>query len=183
MIVSMRSFIIIMLLLSSSFLYCQNYDYEPFFAVKVIDNEDSEFFFSDMRYFDSNKELKYFFWIRRGSELGTATYQLDFKKISKITFIGLYDSPLADYTPAEIRLTSGEVFEVLVNSSGYIGGIDRDFGVYGDIYMNYNIIQSIEFVHDGTFKECPFCGALFYESELTQCSFDGTVLIDQHSPQ
>lgn len=177
----MRRFFLTMLFLTSSFLFSQSYDYEPFFTVKVIDNENTEFFFSNMRYFDSSRDLKYFFWIRRGSELGTATYQLDFKKISKISFTGEYDSPIDEYTAAEIRLTSGEVFEVLVNSSGYIGGIDRDFGVYGEIYMNYNIIQSIEFIHEGRFKECPFCGAIFYESALTECSFDGTTLIDQHS--
>lgn len=183
MIAFMRYVLLLFLLIMPLSLFSQAFDYEPFFTVKVLDNEETEFFFSDMRYFDANKELKYFFWIRRGSDLGTATYQLDFKKIKNISFTGDYDSPIDQYTPAQITLTSGEIFEVLVNSSGYIGGIDKDFGVYGEIYMNYNIIQSIEFLHDGTYKECPFCGALFYESDLELCSFDGTELLDQHNRQ
>lgn len=170
------------LLLTASALFGQSYNYKPFFAVKIVDNENTEFFFSDMRYFTSERDLKYFFWIRRGAELGTATYQVDFKKIKSIRYKGIYDNPVPEYTAAEIMLTSGEVFDVLINSSGYIGGIDRDFGVYGEIYMNYNIIQSIEFIHEGTYSECPFCGAQFYDAELTECSFDGTALKGQHTP-
>lgn len=162
-------------------LFSQSFEYSPFFAVKVIDNEETEFLFSDMKYFDSKRNLKYFFWIRRGSEQGTATYQLDFKKIKSIDFTGDYDSPIPEYTQGNITLTSGEVFDVLINSTGSIGGIDKDFGVYGEVYMNYNIVQSIEFIHEGTFMKCPFCGAIFYDTDLENCSFDETPLEHQHT--
>lgn len=171
---------VFLLLLLLAPLFSQSYDYEPFFTVRVTDNENTVFLLSNVKYFDSNRELKYFFWIRRGAELGTATYQLDFKKIHRINFTGEYDEVIPTYTQALITLTSGEVFDVLINTTGYIGGIDGDFGVYGDIYMNYNIIRSIEFIHDGTYGECPFCGAIFYDSDLDKCKFDGTALIPQH---
>ena len=149
-IVVMKRFPLTIALLFSGFLLqAQSFDYNPFFTIKVVDNEDTEFTFSDMRYFDNKDELKYFFWIRRGSEQGTATYQIDFKKIKSIVFDGEYDNPIPDYTSSQITLTSGEVFDVLVNTTGRIGGMDNDFGIYGDIYMNYNIIKSIEFIHDG----------------------------------
>ncbi|MBN2656235.1 MAG: hypothetical protein JXR86_04185 [Spirochaetales bacterium] len=176
----MKHLLLIVFFITAAILSGQSIDYEPFFSVKILDNEETEFQFSNMRYFDANREPKYFFWIRRGSELGTATYQLDFKKIKKIVFQGDYDSPLEGYTPAGMTLTSGEVFDVQVNTSGYIGGIDRDFGVYGEVYMNYNIIQSIEFVHDGTYRQCTFCGAYFYDEEIESCPFDGSELTEQH---
>lgn len=171
---------ILIIFLAGSHLFCQDYDYKPFFTVRIIDNEETEFLFSDMRYFDINNELKYFFWIRRGSELGTATYQIDFKKIKSLIFTGEYDSPIPEYTQVDMTLTSGEVFSVLINTSGKIGGIDNDFGIFGEIYMNYNIIKSIEFLHDGEFKTCPFCSAIFYNSEYTVCPFDKTPLVDQN---
>jgi len=173
--------LLILLLLVSSSLCGQAIDYKPFFTVRIFDNEGIDFLFSEMKYFDESRSPKYFFWIRRGSELGTATYQLDFKKIRKIDFKGDYDNPIEGFTSAGITLTSGEVFDVLVNTKGYIGGMDRDFGVYGEIYMNYNIIRSIEFVHEGTYRQCPFCGAYFYNEELGVCPFDGTELLEQHS--
>ena len=162
-------------------LFSQNINYSPFFTVKVIDNEGTEFLFSDMRYFDDNEELKYFFWIRRGSELGTATYQIDFKKIKSLIFTEEYDNPIPGYTASSITLTSGEVFDVLVNTRGKIGGMDQDFGLYGEIYMNYNIVRSIEFLHNGEYKKCPFCSALFYNSTYEVCPFDKTELIDQNT--
>jgi len=168
------------LLCSFSFLYGQSFDYSPFFTVRVVDNEDTEFLFSDMRYFDSEENLKYFFWIRRGTELGTATYQIDFKKIKSIVFHGDYDDPIPGYTSTKMTLTSGEVFDVLINSSGKIGGIDVDFGIYGEIYMNYNIIKYIEFIHDGEYMSCPFCGAVFYNTEYENCPFDKTILTKQN---
>lgn len=167
------------LLLAGFILHGQAIDYDPFFTVKIIDNEDTQFVFSDMRYFDSNEELKYFFWIRRGSDLGTATYQIDFKKIKSIIFNDEYDSPIPGYTSTEMTLVSGEVFDVLVNSNGKIGGMDNDFGIYGEIYMNYNIIKSVEFIHDGQYMKCPFCGALFYNENYTECPFDKTPLTKQ----
>ncbi|MBB6478836.1 hypothetical protein [Spirochaeta isovalerica] len=112
--------------------------------------------------------------------MGTATYQLDFKKIKKIEFLEEYDKPIEGFTAAGMTLTSGEVFNVLVNTNGYIGGIDRDFGVYGEIYMNYNLIQSIEFIHEGTYRECTFCGAVFYDEELEVCPFDQSELSEQN---
>ena len=178
---NMKRIVLSLILLFFSFLlFGQAFNYNPFFTVKIIDNEATEFLFSDMRYLDSNNELKYFFWIRRGSDLGTATYQIDFKKIKSIIFSGEYDDPVPGYTVADLTLTSGEVFEVLVNSSGIIGGMDNDFGVYGEIYMNYNIIKSIEFIHDGEFQECSFCGAVFYDSTYTECPFDKTELTTQN---
>lgn len=174
-----RFLLTIFFLLTSVFLYSQSYNYKPFFTVRVIDNEGTEFLFSDMSYFDSNEEIKYFFWMRRGSESGTATYQIDFKKIKSMLFDGQYDKVIPNYTSAEMTLTSGEVFDVLINTSGKIGGMDNDFGIYGEIYMNYNIIESIEFLHDGQYKFCPFCTAVFYSEEYEICPFDKTPLLEQ----
>ncbi|MDA3809850.1 MAG: hypothetical protein PF518_05900 [Spirochaetaceae bacterium] len=177
----MKRFLFTFILLSSIFfLHGQSLNYKPFFTVRIIDNENTEFVLSDMRYFDVNEELKYFFWIRRGSELGTASYQIDFKKIKSIVFISEYDNPIPNYTASQMTLTSGEVFDVLVNTTGSIGGMDNDFGIYSEIYMNYNIIQSIEFIHDGEYKKCPFCSALFYNKTYELCPFDKTELIDQN---
>ena len=170
----------VFLLLFSTVLHGQAYDYKPFFTVRIIDNEDTEFIFSDMRYFDIDHSLKYFFWIRRGSDLGTATYQLDFKKIKSIVFSGEYDEKIAGYTASDITLASGEIFSVLVNTTGTIGGMDNTFGVYGEIYMNYNIIKSIEFIHEGEYQKCPFCGAHFYNSTYEVCPFDKTPLTGQN---
>jgi hypothetical protein len=161
-------------------LYGQAFDYKPFFTVKVIDNEDTEFVFADMRYFDSSEDQKYFFWIRRGSKQGTATYQIDFKKIKSIIFNADYDDPIPGYTSSKMTLVSGEVFDVLVNSNGKIGGMDQDFGIYGEIYMNYNILKSIEFIHEGEYSKCPFCGALFYNTDYSLCPFDQTALVRQN---
>ncbi len=137
---------------------CQEYDYDPFFTVRIIDNEGTEFLFSDIRFFDSERALKYFFWVRRGSDLGIASYQLDFKKIKQILFTGESNLKIKDYSASEITLTSGEVFDVFINTTGSLGGMDNSFGLYGEIYMNYSIIMSIEFLHDGEYKKCPFCG-------------------------
>ncbi|MCP4159676.1 MAG: hypothetical protein GY760_06350 [Deltaproteobacteria bacterium] len=175
-----RTFFPVFLFLISTAIYCQDYNYKPFFTVKIIDNEDTEFLFSDMRYFDVDHALKYFFWVRRGSDLGTATYQLDFKKIKSITFTRESGILIPDYTASEIKLTSGEVFNVLVNTTGTLGGMDNSVGVYGEIYMNYSIIKSIEFIHDGEYRKCPFCGALFYNSNQLECSFDRTELVPQN---
>lgn len=178
---NMKRFVFLSVLFFISFLlYSQTYDYSPFFTVRVIDNEETEFLFSEMKYFNSNEELKFFFWIRRGSDLGTATYQIDFKKIKSIIFNGEYDSPIPNYTSCKLTLVSGEVFDVLINTTGKIGGMDNDFGIYGEIYMNYNIIQSIEFIHEGQYKRCPFCGALFYNEDYTVCPFDNTDLVEQN---
>jgi len=181
-IVSMKKILFsIIILITGTILFSQSYSYKPFFTVRIVDNEDTEFLFSDMRFFDNNEKLKYFFWIRRGSDLGTATYQIDFKKIKSILFLGEYDNPIPGYTAADITLTSGEVFPVLINSTGKVGGIDNDFGIYGEVYMNYNIIKSIEFLHDGEFKYCPFCSAIFYNSDHSVCPFDKTELVDQNA--
>ncbi len=179
---NMKRFLLsIFFLLTIVVLSSQSYNYKPFFTIRVVDNEETEFLFSDMRYFDSKEELKYFFWIRRGSDLGTATYQIDFKKIKSINFTSEYDESIPGYTAVEMTLTSGEVFDVLINTSGKIGGMDNDFGIYGEIYMNYNIIKSIEFIHDGEYKVCPFCTAVFYNEDYEACPFDKTPLLDQQA--
>lgn len=181
---TMKRYVLIMFLLLPVYMISgQSYDYEPFFTVRVIDNEDTEFLFTDMRYFNADEELKYFFWIRRGTDLGTATYQIDFKKIKFLQFKSEYDKPIPGFTSADLTLTSGEVFPVLIKTTGKIGGMDNDFGIYGDIYMHYNIIKSIEFIHDGQFKNCPFCSAIFYNSDYIECPFDKTLLVEQHGNQ
>ena len=174
--------LIINILFALTILYGQGIDYRPFFAVKIIDNEGSEFLFSDMRYFDRDNELKYFFWVIRGADQGIATYQVDFKKITSIVFTQEYDKPVPGYTAAKMTLSSGEIFDVLINTTGKIGGMDNRFGLYGEILMNYNIIRSIELLHDGEFQKCPFGGAIFYDTTLIKCPFDKTELVPQNFP-
>ena len=84
------------------------------------------------------------------------------------------------YTPCTVELTSGNSFEGFLDTSGYIGGVDEEFGLYTRIYLQYNGVKTVEFLHDGTYKACPFCGALFYNSDLENCPFDKTPLVSQN---
>ena len=123
--------------------------------------------------------MRYFFWVRRGGEAGTVTYPLAFRKIIDIEFTGEYGEDAPHFTPATITLSDESEIEVQIKSDGYLGGIDEAFGTYAMAWMAHRGVTRIDFLHDGTYKRCPFCGALYYDSELEVCPFDGTALVPQ----
>ena len=162
-----------------------------------------------------DKNMKYFFWIRRKGTGGAVTYPLGFNKIKSIDFLGRYggtpDNPVVSgvleldgkkkdvavqlngsgfsgsfgavklpvpfYTPAELTLVSGEKYKIYIKSDGFLGGIDQEFGTYAMLWLQFDGIKRIEFLHDGTFRRCPECGAVFYDDQLAECPFDGSKLI------
>ena len=161
-----------------------NIAYDPFYTAVIIDNDDTEYLVTNCSFIsnaDIKSEHKYFFWIRRGTDSGIASYTLDFNKIKSISFTGHYEDGPEGYTPAEIVLTNDKTFPVFVNTEGYLDGIDNDFGTYVRIYMNYNLIKSVTFQHNGSYKICPFCKAVYYDDTLTVCPFDGTILQNQNN--
>lgn len=147
--------------------------YKPYYSGKVTDREGEVFEISRFRYLDRDNKIKYFFWCRRGG----ATYALDFSRIKKITFNDSYDEPWYNYTPAVVELVDGRVFDnVHIGSSGSLAGWDAVFGSYLSLYMNYNMISTIEFFHDGTYNYCSFCTTIYFDPDVKNCVFDNTEL-------
>jgi len=157
-----------------------NLRYDPFYAVRVTDSDGDLFTLHDASYLNPEGERKYFVWFRRGTDRGLAEYPLDLFKISTLEMTGGYEVYPDGYTPCTVVLTSGSSFDGFLDTTGYLGGMDEDFGTFARIYLQYNGIRSIEFLHDGTYLRCPFCGALFYERDLTACPFDKTALTPQN---
>jgi len=158
----------------------EDLSYDPFYAVKVTDSEGAVYILSNSAFMNPEGELKYFVWFRRGTREGLAEYPLDLFKIRRLELTGNYEIPPDGYTPCKVELTSGKSFEGFLDTTGYLGGMDQDFGVYARLYLNYNALRSVEFLHDGTYRRCPFCGALFYNLEQDTCPFDQTELVEQH---
>ncbi|OQY35272.1 MAG: hypothetical protein B6241_01910 [Spirochaetaceae bacterium 4572_59] len=155
-------------------------EYDPFYGMLITDSEGSVYTISNGFYQNSEGELKYFVWFRRGTDQGLAEYPLDLYKIRRLTLTGDYEIPPDGYTPCEVELTSGNSFEGFLDTSGYLAGMDEDFGSFVRIYLQYNGVKSIEFLHQGTYSRCPFCGALFYNRNYEICPFDETPLIPQN---
>jgi len=154
--------------------------YDPFYAVQVTDSDGTLYSLHDASYLNPEGERKYFVWFRRGTDRGLAEYPLDLFKISTLEMTGGYEVYPDGYTPCRVVLTSGAAFDGFLDTTGYLGGMDEDFGTFARIYLQYNGVKSIEFLHDGTYKRCPFCGALYYENDLAECPFDKTPLESQN---
>ena len=157
--------------------------YDPFYAVRITDRDDNLYTLSNAFYQNPEGEVKYFVWFRRGTEQGLAEYPLDLYKILNLSLTGDYEVPPDGYTPCEITLTSGKVFQGFLDTTGYLAGMDQDFGSFVRIYLQYNGIKGVEFIHNGTYLRCPYCGALFYNSLEETCPFDRTSLLHQHEDQ
>lgn len=159
-----------------------NITYDPFYAARITDSDDNEYLVSNMRYLslesgiESNKSV---IFIRRGTKLGVATYPLSLSKIKTIEFNADISARLIHYIPAEITLVNDVTFQGFVYSNGYLAGMDNVLGTYVKLYMNYNLLKKIEFIQDGTYKYCPKCGAIFYDSREDRCPFDKTRLKKQ----
>lgn len=150
--------------------------YDPFFAATIRDNEGEKFNVSRLAYFDEYNEKKFFFWVRRNSGL----YDLSFKNIKSINFEAedFADDKYEGFTRGTLLLVSGETHTVYVKSTGQIEGYDEIFGSPVTFYMNYNLIEQIEFRHDGDYKICPFCNTIYFDSEQTECVYDKTPLVE-----
>ena len=172
--------------------------YDPYFSADIRDGagnlfrvhnlsyrlpgEEADFFVAPNR----EDRAKYYFWITRGSDAGLATYALDFRKIQSIRFLPEDDSPedvLPDgggYALSEFTLTDGSVFTGWLKTEGFLGGVDEDFGVRVSLNLGFGTLNTIDFRHTGTYSRCPFCGALFYDTESEACPFDTTPLLPQN---
>jgi hypothetical protein len=154
--------------------------YDPFYAMKVTDRDANEYTLFNSFYQTMEGEVKYFVWFRRGTQQGLAEYPLDLYKIRKLTLTGGYNIPPDGFTPCQVELTSGGVFDGYLDTSGFFAGMDQDFGTFSRIYLQYNGIRSVEFIHNGRYQRCPFCGAIFYNDTYEDCPFDGTPLDRQN---
>jgi hypothetical protein len=157
-----------------------NLSYDPFYAVVLTDSDGERYTLMNASYISPEGENKFFVWFRRGTDRGLAEYPLELKNIRRFELTGDYEVFPDGYTPCRVELTSGSSFEGFLDTSGYIGGVDEDFGLYARVYLQYNGVRSVEFLHDGTYRACPFCGALFYNSELENCPFDKIPLVPQN---
>ncbi len=154
--------------------------YDPFYAISLTDSDGGQYTLFNSFYQTAEGALKYFVWFRRGTAQGLAEYPLDLFKIKRLTLTGNYEIPPDGFTPCEVELTSGSTFEGFLDTTGYLAGIDQDFGCFARIYLQYNGIRTVEFLHDGTYSRCPFCGAIYYNDRYEVCPFDQTPLESQH---
>ncbi len=157
-------------------LFPEGLEYDPFYAVRITDSDDNSYVLSNAFYQSAEGEIKYFVWFRRGTERGVAEYPLDLFKIQSLSLTGNYEVPPDGFTPCEVELTSGDLFQGFLDTTGYFAGMDQDFGSFGRIYLNYNGITRVEFLHNGIYSRCPFCGAIFYNQLYETCPFDQTLL-------
>ncbi len=157
-----------------------NLEYDPFYTVSVEDSDGNIYSLNDASYLSPEGDRKYFVWFRRGTDRGLAEYPLDLFKITSFELTGNYEAPPDGYTPCRVELSSGEAFDGFLDTTGYLGGMDPEFGVYARIYLQYNGVKKVTFLHDGTYLRCPFCGALFYDDGVTECPFDRTPLVPQN---
>ncbi|MGL1890423.1 MAG: hypothetical protein OCD02_02300 [Spirochaetaceae bacterium] len=180
----MRKFLVIFLLSILSTLYSQEEDrkivfsdtiYDPFFSVLVKDNEGEQFSVSRFAFFDEYNEKKFFFWVRRNSGL----YALSFKNIKRITFDSedFADNRYEGFTRCTLDLVTGVSQVVYLKTTGHMEGWDEVFGSPVTFYMHYNLIESIEFNHEGEYYYCPFCETIYFDDQLDKCIYDQTPLI------
>ena len=149
--------------------------YDPFFTVTIRDNEGEKFNVSNVSFFDEYNEKKYFFWVRRNSGL----YSLSFKNIKNITFEDedFADNRYRNYTRCTIDLVTGESYLVYLKTTGHLEGFDEDFASPVTFYLHYNLIESIEFHHDGEYSYCPFCETIYFDADFDECLYDKTPLV------
>jgi hypothetical protein len=157
-----------------------NLKYDPFYSVQVTDSDGNLYSLHNASYLNTEGERKYFVWFRRGTDRGLAEYPLDLFKIASLELTGGYEVYPDGYTPCRVVLVSGSSYEGFLDTTGYLGGMDDEFGTFARIYLQYNGIKSVVFLQDGTYKRCPFCGALYYENDSTLCPFDKTPLTPQN---
>lgn len=148
--------------------------YDPFFTATIKDNEGEKFNVSRLSFFDEYNDQKFFFWVRRNSGL----YNLSFKNIKKITFEAedFADDRYINFTRCNLELVTGESYLLYLKTTGYMEGIDEAFASPVTFYLHYNLIESIEFNHDGDYSYCPFCETIYFGSDLERCLYDNTPL-------
>jgi hypothetical protein len=157
--------------------FSQEQSYDPFYDVEVELSDGEVISLTSVAFHTMEDELKYFLWIRRGTETGVVTYALELNRIETILFTDVYGQPENDYTPAYITLTNGQSYDIYVDTLGYLGGFDPDFGSYARLYLNYNLVKRISFRQDGSYYLCPHCGTVFYSTDNDVCPFDKTPLV------
>ncbi len=149
--------------------------YDPFFSASIKDNEGEKFNISKLSFYDEFNEQKFFFWVRRNSGL----YSLSFKNIKKITFSpgDFADSRYKNYTRCTLELVTGESHRLYLKTTGHLEGWDEKFGSPVSFYLHYNLIESIEFNHEGEYFICPFCETIYFDGNIKSCIYDKTPLI------
>lgn len=149
--------------------------YDPFFAATIRDNEGESFNISRLAFYDEYNEKKFFFWVRRNSGL----YSLSFKNIKSITFEpgDFADDTYEGFTRGVLELITGETFIIYLKTTGHLEGFDETFASPVTFYLHYNLIENIEFRHNGEYKICPFCETIYFDSELENCIYDKTPLV------
>lgn len=176
---------ILLLLLTAGMIYSQDrvsfgreQTYDPFYDMEAELATGEIIELTAAAFHTMEDEIKYFFWVRRGTESGVVTYALELNRIKEIRFTDIYGHPDNDFTPAEIELTNGQSYDVFIDTLGYLGGYDESFGSYARLFMHYNLVKRITLKQDGTYKLCPQCGTVFY-SDTEVCPFDKTPLTPQ----
>lgn len=149
--------------------------YDPFYDMEAELSDGTVIHLTGAAFHTMEDEIKYFFWVRRGTTSGIVTYPLELHRIKEIIFTDTYGDPENDYTPALIELTDGNKYDVFIDTLGYLGGFDQDFGSYGRLFMHYNLIEKITLFQDGSYLVCPHCGTVYYTEEEI-CPFDKTPL-------
>ncbi len=92
-------------------------------------------------------------------------------------WIGDFPPGIPSFVPVHLVLTDDSEQRVFLKTDDFLGGIDEEFGTYALLWLKSDGILGLEFLHDGTYSRCPECGAVFYNSELEACPFDGTELV------
>ena len=153
--------------------------YDPFYDAEVELADGTRITLTASSFHTMEDEQKFFFWIRRGTETGVVTYAMELNRIREVEFTDVYGKPENGFTPARLTLTNGSVYDVFMDTLGYMGGFDPDFGSYARLFLHYNLVRSIRFRQDGSYRLCPHCGTVFYSSEVEVCPFDKTPLIEE----
>ncbi len=153
---------------------------DTIYAAKITDSQKIEYLLTDFHvsaqkgnYAYQRERYEHFDCLR-----GDSYFDLEFNKIASVTFIAKYHNPIKYHRLADVALVSGEKFKLYLNCYS-LEGIDSTLGSRVRVHMADT--KSIIFLHDGTFKKCPLCNTIFYNTELTYCSFDKEKLVPQHS--
>ncbi|MCK4815475.1 hypothetical protein KA005_06880 [bacterium] len=171
------------LLLMISFLTAMqaNFGYaeeKKIFACRILDTKGQELLLSDIKLRCSGMKFGQFFGAKRGE---STNVQLQFSKIKTIKFNGILNQPISGHKLADVTMVTGKTLKAYIeiywsyHKRHYnLCGIDSDTG--GDTCFILDQVDTITFLHDGTFKKCPLCGTVFFNSDLERCSFDKELL-------